>query len=100
MVAGNCYHLDPHAEVIRYGRGLFNAIKTLPHALLTPASVQLEDTFLVIGGRDPGYLVDDSIYYLGHDHQGDYDWKVLNVKLDQAGFSYAAFFIPDYLTSC
>ena len=101
VVAGSCQYHIPKAELLYFDSKEWVTTNSLPVALYDASSVQLKETFLVIGGLDQDHNTYNSIYYLEYSSASlEYVWKMLEAKLKEARFDFAAFLVPDYLTVC
>ncbi len=70
----------------------------LPISIEVGASVQFQDSFLIVGGYDKTtsrYL--DSIYYFNPVKD---DWDLLEQKLDSRLADVIAFMVPDHAVDC
>ena len=91
MVAVAGGHRDHSTEFYEPGRDEWHFGKNLPYIIKEGASVQMENTFLIVGGHNgSGYL--DTIWKFDTVQE---NWALQGQKLNIARQTFAAFLVPD-----
>ena len=90
-------------EILELPAGTWTEGPDLPFDIRSAASVQLEKTFLIVGGlsiEQDGQPL-DTILRLNVGDDGTLSWEQLeNVRLSQPKSNFAAFAVPDNFVEC
>ena len=84
-------------EILDLDTMQWSAGPNLPGPRYDAASVPYKNTFLVVGGKDGGHAVQDTIFEFDPE-TGDWITRIEQMTLKRSLF--AAFMVPDYAVNC